>query len=88
MVLAGGSVRLKEEGEESQFFPILSILGVEVCSRGSPGSSVSQSGLLAWHTAVMQQFKCRQSGYVEHAQCAATTSLGSDLPFMVITGEQ
>lgn len=88
MVLAGGSVGLKEMGEVSQFFPILSILGVEVCSGVFPGSSVSQSGLLAWHTAVMQQFKCCQSGFVEHTQCAATMSLGSNLAFMVITRKQ
>lgn len=84
MVLASGSVGLKEEGEESQFFPILSILGLEVFSRGFPGSLLSRGGLLAWHTAVMQQFKCHRSGYVEHTQCAATTSLGSGLAFMVM----
>lgn len=84
VVLAGGSVGLKEEERESCFFCIFCIPGIGVFSRGFPGNSLTQGGLLAWHTAVMQHFRCDQSACVEHMCCAATVSLGSGLAFMVV----
>jgi len=83
-VLADGSVGLKEQGGESCFFSILFVLGIEVFFRGFPGSSLTQAGQLACRTAVIQHFKYDRSGCMEHTQCAASTSLGPGLAFVVV----
>lgn len=74
-----------EEGGGQSHFSILFIPEDRgVLLRFFQAAHLTQGGLLAWHTAVMQWLKCHQSVCVEHVHCAATTSLGSGLAFVVV----